>query len=330
MCYKDEVQKKNADKLQRKLDIDNVPVFIRDYLMEDIKNRLSALNYWSALRDFLLWLISEQIIEKNSISNINVDDFNNLHPQYISKYLRNKEEGGMSPTTLETRKNIIRSFLSNIAYYKESTIGNIEEYFKKVKYKGISSNNNLIKKFPTEMQIKNMEEKILKKKDESVRIRNHAVFRVLKGTGIREFELAGLDIADIYLTEDMPYIKVLPKGSYREIEKRIVYITGNAKTAIEEWLEYRKGLNNIIDKDKNAVFINKNGKRLNEYDIQNIFKTYGDGMTPHMIRHWYATLMANTGNLAFAQQQLGHTSVNTTVNNYTNGSYGMKEVLKNM
>lgn len=40
--------------------------------------------------------------------------------------------------------------------------------------------------------------------------------------------------------------------------------------------------------------------------------------------------MANTGNLAFAQQQLGHSSVDTTVNNYANGAYGMKDVLSNM
>ena len=53
-------------------------------------------------------------------------------------------------------------------------------------------------------------------------------------------------------------------------------------------------------------------------------------MMPHMIRHWYATVLANTGNLAFAQQQLGHSSVNTTINNYANGVYGMRDVLANM
>lgn len=87
-------------------------------------------------------------------------------------------------------------------------------------------------------------------------------------------------------------------------------------------------MENIIDMD--AVFVNKNGNRLSEYNIQSIFKTYGDGMSPHMIRHWYATVMAKTGDLAFVQQQLWHSSVNTTVNNYANGIYGMKDVLANM
>lgn len=126
----------------------------------------------------------------------------------------------------------------------------------------------------------------------------------------------------------MPYIKVMEKGIFREREARTVYLTGDATSAIKEWLKYRDSLDNIVDKA--AVFVNKNGKRLNEYNIQSIFRTYGDGMSPHMIRHWYATVMANTGNLAFSQQQLGHSSVDTTVNNYANGVYGMKDILARM
>lgn len=190
MCYKDEVQKKNAEKLQRKFKEDNVPKFIRDYL-EDIESKDGALKYWFVFKDFLLWLIKEEIIEKESVSSITIVDFNQLYPQHISKYLRQKEENGISPTTLETRKNIIRSFLSNVGFYKESTIGDIKEFFKRVKYKGISSNNNLIRKFPSETQLKNMEEKIMKKKDEFIRVRNLIILRVLKGTGIRESGLAG-------------------------------------------------------------------------------------------------------------------------------------------
>lgn len=327
MCYKDELQKKNAEKLQRKIDEDNVPMFIRDYL-EDMESKIGALNYWSALRDFLLWLIGEKIIKKDFISSITIEDFNEIYPHHISKYLRQKENNGISPTTLETRKNIIRSFLSNVGFYKESTIGDIKEFFKRVKYKGISSNNNLIKKLPSETQLKNMEEKIMKKNDEFIRVRNLIVLRVLKGTGLRESELAGLNINDLYLDVDMPYIEIIGKGVYREREARMVYLTGDAIKAVKKWLKYRSTLENITNID--AVFVNKNGNRLSEYNIQSIFKTYGDGITPHMIRHWFATVMANTGNLAFAQQQLGHSSVDTTVNNYANGAYGMKDILLNM
>ena len=65
-------------------------------------------------------------------------------------------------------------------------------------------------------------------------------------------------------------------------------------------------------------------------DWKQIFENYGNGITPHMMRHYYASVMNQNGNLAFVQQQLGHSSVNTTVNNYANGAVGMKEKLMEM
>lgn len=91
---------------------------------------------------------------------------------------------------------------------------------------------------------------------------------------------------------------------------------------------FRECQNIIIDID--AVFLNKNGRRLNEDNIKAIFKNYGNGMSCHMMRHWYATIVAPIGGVAFTQQQLGHSSASTTINNYANGAYGMKDVLANM
>lgn len=325
MCYKDEVQRENAEKLQKRFEKDNIPGFIQTYFI-NIKSKKGAVNYYIAIKDLLLWLMDKKIINKTSLGDITPEDFYEVESEDVTLYLESKEQSGMSPTTLETRKNIFSSFWKYLKRTKKCPVK--ENIIADVSYKGISSNNNLIAKFPSETQLKNMEEKIKKKKDEFVRIRNLIILRVLKGTGLRESELAGLNINKLYLNEEIPYIKVIRKGTYREIEEKDVYLTGDAVSAIKEWLEYRSGLKNIVEMD--AVFVNKNGNRLSEYNIQSIFKTYGDGITPHMIRHWYATVMANTGNLAFAQQQLGHSSVNTTVNNYANGIYGMKNILANM
>lgn len=333
MCYKDELQRKNAEKLQRKFEEDRVPGFIQKYFV-NIESKAGAINYWIAIKDLLLWLMKNHVIEKNTIADIIPADFYEIESEDITMYLKEKENNGISPTTLETRKNIFRSFWNYLVRIKKCPVESNIILF--VTYKGISSNNNLIKKMPSEKQLKEMEEKILKKKDEFVRIRNHCVFRVLKGTGLRESELAGLELTDLFLDEEsyikigemMPCIKIIGKGKYRAIEARSVYLTGDAINALREWLEIRLKVKNIID--QKAVFLNKNGKRLTEDNIKSIFKNYGNGVTPHMMRHWFATVMANTGNIAFAQQQLGHTSANTTINNYANGSYGMKEILMNM
>lgn len=331
MCYKIEVQSKNAEKLNKKLDELNAPQFLRDYLNE-LESKNGALNYLVAIKDFLQWLIENNIINKKLISEIEVSDFSDLRPQNISSYLRYKEMNGMSPTTTETRKNIIKSFIQDIYSYRDCLLrevySKIEDFYKMIKYKGIPSGNNLTKKLPTEKQLNDMEEKIMWKKDIAVKNRNIAIFRVLRGTGIRESELAGLDLSDLHLKEEMPYITILGKGVYREMQNRTVYLSGSALKALKEWLEYRLTLDNIIDTE--AVFINKNGTRTTERNIKQIFENYGNGITPHMMRHYYASIMNRNGNLAFVQQQLGHSSMNTTVNNYANGAVGMKEVLSNM
>lgn len=326
MCYKLEVQKKNKEKLNKKLDELNLPIYMRKYFTVKIKSKAGALNYLGVITDLLNWFIEQKLINKSDISNIEPSDFNEVMAEDITLYLNTKEQNGMSPTTLETRKNIIRSFWNYISRVKGTEIS--DKFFDDVTYRGISSGNNLIKKLPTDRQLKDMEERILWKKDIPVRNRNIAIFNILKGTGLRESELAGLDLSDLHLDEDMPYITILGKGRYREAESRTVYLTNGAYKAIEKWLEYRKTIDNIVDSE--AVFVNKNGKRTTEDNIKAIFKNYGNGITPHMMRHWYASIMASKGNLAFAQQQLGHTSMMTTINNYANGSVGMRDILGNM
>lgn len=326
MCYKIEVQNKNAEKLNRKLDELNLPIYMRKYFTVKIESKAGALNYLGVIVDLLNWFIEEKLIDKTNISDIEPSDFTDIMAEDITLYLKTKEQNGMSPTTLETRKHIISSFWDYMSRVKGTEIK--DGFFKDVTYKGIPSGNNLTKKLPTEKQLNDMEEKIMWKKDIPVRNRNIAIFRVLRGTGIRESELAGLDLSDLHLEEEMPYITILGKGVYREMQNRTVYLSGSALKAIKEWLEYRNTLNNIVDKE--AVFVNKNGTRTTEKNIKQIFENYGNGITAHMMRHYYATVMNQSGNLAFVQQQLGHSSVKTTVKNYANGAVGMRDVLNNM
>ena len=326
MCYKIEVQNKNAEKLNRKLDELNLPIYMRKYFTVKIESKAGALNYLGVIVDLLNWFIKEKMIDKTNISDIEPSDFTDIMAEDITLYLKTKEQNGMSPTTLETRKHIISSFWDYMSRVKGTEIK--DKFFKDVTYKGIPSGNNLTKKLPTEKQLNDMEEKIMWKKDVPVRNRNIAIFRVLRGTGIRESELAGLDLTDLHLDEEMPYITILGKGVYREMQNRTVYLSGSALKALSEWLEYRNTLDNIVDTE--AVFINKNGTRTTERNIKQIFENYGNGITPHMMRHYYASVMNQNGNLAFVQQQLGHSSVNTTVNNYANGAVGMREKLMEM
>ena len=125
-----------------------------------------------------------------------------------------------------------------------------------------------------------------------------------------------LFISDLYLDEENPYIKVVGKGSIREQESRIVFLSEEETVkSIQHWLDIRSKTENIVDID--ALFINRNGKRMVESNIKDMFRTYSKGkISPHQIRHWYTTVFSQKNGTAFVQQQLGHKSINTTINNY--------------
>lgn len=327
MCYKIETQKKNEEKLLLKLNELAFPVYLRKYFTVRIESKAGALKYLIVITDLLNWFIEERLIDKTSISEIEPSDFNNIIAEDITLYLKTKEQNGLSPTTLETRKNIIRSFWNFLSRQNGTNIP--EKFFLDVTYKGISCSNGLTKKLPMESQIKNLEERLNWIRNDFIKNRNVAIFLVMQGTGIRESELAGLNFSDLHFDEDMPYITVIGKGKYREAESRMVYLTETALKALNDWIDYRKNLK-IDIMDEEAVFISKYGKRIIEADIYKFFKKYSNGeLTPHMMRHWYASIVGNI-NTVFCQQQLGHSNMTTTINVYANGSVAMKDVLKNM
>ena len=152
------------------------------------------------------------------------------------------------------------------------------------------SNNRTLSAGRTQVNlIRSMKKEHSRKPDEFIRIRNSCVFRTLRGTGLRESELAGLDVRDVYLDEQYinsrhprPYILVISKGNYDYTDdgKDIVYLTKDAIAALTEWIKYRNTLDFIVDTE--ALFLNKNGKRMNEDNIKAMFRIYSGGkLTPH-------------------------------------------------
>lgn len=326
MCYKDEVQKKNAEKLQRKFEQDNVPIFIKDYFY-NLNSEAGKLNYYSVIISMLSWMIGSNRIKKEYVSEIIESDINSLSKTDMIVYLETLIANGISPSTINTKKNILSSFWSHLV--DEGICDkNIIHSIPKSKFK-IKRKNNAKVPLPEDMM--EMIEKIKQKKDDFVRERNLVIVRVLKGTGLRESELAGLDLKDLHLEDSKPYITVMGKGVYYTQDAEPVLVSKDAKLAFEEWLKIRDNVENIID--EKAVFINKNGKRLSEDNIQAIFRNYSGGkITPHMMRHLYATVLYQESghDAAFVQEQLRHSDVNTTLGTYAAGDSRSYEVLENM
>ena len=141
-------------------------------------------------------------------------------------------------------------------------------------------------------------------------VRDAVIASIFINTGIRSAELYKLDVQDVNL-EDRELRVVAKGGVYRE-----VYINEKTAILINEWLEYRKEI--LGDKKENALIISKRKQRATQPTIHHIIKTLGENIegkniTPHKLRATYGTgLYAETGDLYFVQECMGHSNPKTT------------------
>jgi len=143
--------------------------------------------------------------------------------------------------------------------------------------------------------------------------RELALLALLYGCGLRVSEVVGVNLSDLSMNfkSHVGEIRVLGKGN----KERIVPLPEMAVELIESWLKER---GNLLPKE-NALFLNKFGQRLSVRSVQRMLKsraleTGADAsITPHKLRHSFATDMLTGGaNLRTIQQFLGHASLATT------------------
>nr|HID59341.1 tyrosine recombinase XerC [Desulfobacterales bacterium] len=150
--------------------------------------------------------------------------------------------------------------------------------------------------------------------DSLLGLRNQAILETLYSTGIRISELVSLNVSDIDFQRGL--IRVLGKGR----KERIVPIGKKALTAIQK---YRKKLieerRTDVRIDKEALFLNSHGTRLTTRSVARILKKRVEAsalecpVSPHGIRHTFATHMLDSGaDLRVVQELLGHVSLSTT------------------
>jgi len=144
--------------------------------------------------------------------------------------------------------------------------------------------------------------------------RDRAMSELLYGSGIRAAELIGLDLFHIDFKKDV--LRVLGKGQ----KERIVPFGKKARNALDVWLEARATL---LEKTKrlseNALFVNYRGQRLSARGLAKRLHRRAQavelptGVTPHMMRHSFATHLLDGGaDLRSIQEMLGHSSLGTT------------------
>ena len=144
--------------------------------------------------------------------------------------------------------------------------------------------------------------------------RDLAMLELFYSTGIRLSELHGLDVSDIDLFGEV--IKVRGKGR----KERLIPLGGMASRAVKKYLALRiHHLRQRKHIEEAALFVNRFGKRLSRRGIQNVVKRYlsqvcsSKQMSPHVLRHTFATHMLENGaDLRAVQELLGHASLTST------------------
>jgi integrase/recombinase XerC len=143
-------------------------------------------------------------------------------------------------------------------------------------------------------------------------MRDRAMLELLYAAGMRVSELANLNLADV--ENSKAQIKVMGKGN----KERFVLIGKPAMRAVMSYI--REGRPKLIGKKtSNAIFLNRFGGRLTVRSVQMTLAKYAlkagikGEVTPHVLRHTFAThLLEGGADLRAVQELLGHESLSTT------------------
>ena len=144
--------------------------------------------------------------------------------------------------------------------------------------------------------------------DDSLAVRDHALFELMYGSGLRLSEIHGLDLGDVLLDEG--WVSVTGKGR----KERQVPLSGKSVEALRVYLSER-----VAADSETALFTGKNGTRLGQRQIQKRLQAWavrqgsGQHISPHMMRHSYAShLLQSSRDIRAVQELLGHSNLSTT------------------
>ena len=226
-----------------------------------------------------------------------IDDFEKIIRNHINYYIKELHDKNYTPTSV-TRK-----------------IAAIRGWFRWLSANGIIKNDpslgvelpRLTKKLPKVMSVAEIEN-ILKNHLTDIEC---AVLELLYGAGLRVSELVNLELNNVEMSSR--YVRCIGKGS----KERIIPIGEKAVNALKTYLKKRELLIKKFKLDTKKLFIKENGKTVTRQDVYVFIRKQGEllkkHISPHTLRHSFATHMLENGaDLRVVQELLGHSDVSTT------------------
>lgn len=265
-----------------------------------VRHREEKTTVESYIEDIYKYLEFMEGMHINSYLNIKYEDLNN----YI-KYLK---DNGYEVTSITRKIASIRSFCK---YLNKKY--NIEDISQKI------DNPKFYRKLPNILTIEEVDNLLDINLVTPFDYRNKAMLELMYSSGLRVSELVNLKLSDIDLNDR--YVRCFGKGS----KERVVPIGEVACSYLKLYIdEYRDGMKKGYYTEN--IFLNNHGKNMTRQGFFLIIKKIAEekkinkNITPHMLRHSFATHLLNNGaDLRTIQVMLGHSNISTT-QIYTNVS----------
>lgn len=268
---------------------------INDYLAYlEYERKYSVKTIESSKNDIELFFI---YCKENNL------DYKNLKIEDARGYLKYLDKLNYKNTSTSRMLSSLRGFYRYLMIKKEVNVN----YFK------LLSNPKKEKKVPNYLQYDEFE-KIIRSIpcDTALSKRNYLIVELLYATGIRVSELVNIKIKDI--TSKERSIRIIGKGN----KERIVYYGEYAEKALDDYL--KNGRNELLkNKNSDYLLVNHLGNKLTTAGIRDILEkivvaaSLKHKMSPHTLRHTFAThLLSEGADLRAVQELLGHESLSTT------------------
>lgn len=246
---------------------------------------------------------------------------NLVDPKPLSGEELDKKQVGCEP--LEVREFL--AYLYGQNYTKSTTarkLATLRSFYKFLMRRGLLSINPLStirtpkqeKRLPRCLDLDQIQKLLDTPGDGDVlSARDKAMLEVLYSSGIRVSELVELEMADLDLQEGV--LRVRGKGR----KDRLTPIGSQAINALQRYFELRATDSKMAQQTQGRVFLNKHGGSLSTRSVRRKLDKYlvaaglDPGISPHTLRHSFATHLLNNGaDLRSVQELLGHQSLSTT------------------
>lgn len=271
--------------------MNNLDKYIDYLLYEKAYSKHTILNYKDDILEYLDFLKLEEL----EYENIVYEDL-----RYYLVYLKDKKNN--SNSSIDRKISALRGFYKYLVNLKILEVNPFD----------IVSGPKKEKKLPRYFEYNELEE-LFNSVDISSVIgrRDRLILELLYATGVRVSEMVEIKVSDIDISNRN--INIIGKGN----KERIVKFGEYCLDAINDYLDnsYNKlNINNI-----NYLFLNSRGSKLTDrgvrYILDNLIKktSLNKKISPHMLRHSFATHLLNNGaDLLTVQKLLGHESIKAT------------------